>query len=411
MTDKIRPFVFSCDAHVAEPPDLFLAAMPEHLKGYAIHSEAVGDVRITRIGEQVVLKINANFHQHKTGEGDAAFNAQAGAEGTPSPDRSCTDAAENFVSDCAVDTKRRGARDLELRLADMARDGVDAELVFPSLGLMLPRIADREAQATACRIWNDWAWDYTAPVRDKLIPAAMIPCIDFDDALAECERAAVKGFAAFCLWEGLNNYNDPRWDPIFALAGKLGIPLVFHTGVGDINIRALKGPGGALFNYTRQMNDAVDVITQLVAGGVLDRNPGAHILFAEHSAGWLWGLAERMDEVYNGHAPSISPKLSRLPSQIVRDQVHCALQNDGNSSMAIRKGIGVDALLFATDYPHAEGTFPFSRQVIDKLVDDNPDVSTEELVAVLGGNAARLFKRANLKAAVDARQVQLLTAA
>jgi hypothetical protein len=75
-----------------------------------------------------------------------------------------------------VDTKRKGARDLDLRLADMERDGVDAELVFPSLGLMLPRIADREGQREACKIWNDWAWDYTAPVRNKLIPAAMIPC-------------------------------------------------------------------------------------------------------------------------------------------------------------------------------------------------------------------------------------------
>ena len=73
------------------------------------------------------------------------------------------------------------------------------------------------------------------------------------------------------------------------------------------NLRALKGPGGALFNYTRQMNDAVDVITQLVGGGVLDRNPKAHILFAEHSAGWLWGLAERMDEVYHGHSNSVEP--------------------------------------------------------------------------------------------------------
>lgn len=409
MTDNKRPFVFSCDAHVAEPPDLFLKAMPAHLKPYVIHSEADGDVRITRIGEQVVLKINTNFHQHKTGTGDAEFNAQSNTGA--SEDRACTDAKENFVSDCAVDTKRRGARDLDLRLADMDRDGVDAELVFPSLGLMLPRIADREGQREACRIYNDWVWDYTAPVRDRLIPAAMIPCIDFEDALAECRRAAGKGFAAFCLWEGLNNYNDPRWDPIFAFAGEMGIPLVFHTGVGDINIRALKGPGGALYNYTRQMNDAVDVITQLVAGGVLDRNPNAHILFAEHSAGWLWGLAERMDEVYNGHAPSISPKLSRLPSQIVRDQVHCALQNDGNSSMAIRKGVGIGALLFATDYPHAEGTFPFSRQVVDRMAADNPDVTTDEMVAVLGGNAARLFSRANLGPKVEARRTELLAAA
>ena len=402
--DKVRPFLFSCDAHVAELPTLFSDNMPEHLRQFVIHSEAQGDMRITKIGDQVILKIWTNFHKHKTGADDASFNAQSGTE-----DRACTDAKDNFVSDCAVDTTRRGARDLELRLADMERDGVDAELVFPSLGLMLPRIADREGQRVACQIWNDWAWEYTAPVRDKLIPAAMIPCIDFEDALAECKRTAEMGYAAFCLWEGLNNYNDPRWDPIFAYAGDMGIPLVFHTGVGDINIRALKGPGGALYNYTRQMNDSVDIITQLIAGGVLDRNPKSHILFAEHSAGWLWGLAERMDEVYNGHAVSISPKLSRLPSQIVRDQVHCALQND-TGSVATRRGVGVEALLFATDYPHSEGTFPFSKNVVDRMMEEHPDCSIEEFAAILGGNAAKLFKRANLQAQVDARLKQLVAA-
>ena len=400
----MQPFVFSCDAHIAEPADLFTSRMPDHLRQFAISSQADGDVRITRIGEKVILKINTNFHPHKTGADDKAFQQQSSGD-TPSPDRACVDAREHFVSDCAVDTRRRGARDLALRLADMDRDGVDAELVFPSLGLMLPRIDDREGQQVACRIYNDWAWDYTAPVRDRLIPAAMIPCFDFDDALTECLRTAELGYAAFCLWEGLNNYYDARWDPIFALAAERHIPIVFHTGVGDINIRALRGPGAAMFNYTRQMNDAVDIITQLVGGGVLDRNPGAHILFAEHSAGWLMGLAERMDEVYHGHAPAITPKLSRLPSQIVRDQVHCALQNDVGA-LRTRDGVGIGALLFATDYPHSEGTFPYSRNVVARMIAENPACSQEDFVAVLGGNAASLFVRANLKHKVEARARQ-----
>lgn len=390
----MRPFVFSCDAHIAEPADLFTSRMPEHLKQYAIHGEVEGNTRTTKIGDQVLLKISLDFHGHKTGydHHDPALAASGRA----------------WLKAEGIDTKRLGARDLQLRIMDMERDGVDAELVFPSLGLMLPRIPDREGQRVACEIYNDWAWEFTAPVRDKLIPAAMIP-IDFEDALAECRRAAAMGYAAFCLAEGLNNYNDPRWDPIFAFAGDSDIPLVFHTGVGHINIRALRGPGGAVFNYTRQMNDAVDVITQLVAGGVLDRNPKAHILFAEHSAGWLFGLAERMDEAYLAHAPSVSPKLSRMPSRIMRDQVHSALQND-SGALLIRKGIGIEALLFATDYPHAEGTFPFSRNVIDKMVADYPDVTQEEFVAVLGGNAAKLFKRANLQAAVEARARELAAA-
>jgi predicted TIM-barrel fold metal-dependent hydrolase len=397
-----RPFVFSCDAHIAEPADLFVGKMPAEMSDYVIQSEVGDGVRITKIGEQVVLKMQTNFATHRTGVDDAKFAEQAA-------DRSCTDSGDNFVSDCAVDTTRRGARDLQLRLADMDRDGVDAELVFPSLGLMLPRIEDEAAQRKACEIYNDWAWDYCEPVRDRLIPAAMIPSTNFDDALAECKRTAAKGYAAFCIWEGLNNYNQPEWDPIFAFAAEQEIPIVFHTGVGAINIRALSNPGGALFNYTRQMNDAVDIITQLVGGGVLDRNPNAHILFAEHSAGWLWGLAERMDEVYQGHAPAIKPKLSRRPSQIVRDQVHCALQND-TGSVATRRGIGIDALLFATDYPHSEGTFPFSKDVVDRMMAEHPDATMDEFVAILGGNAAKLFKHADLQSKVDARAKEVQAA-
>ena len=75
-----------------------------------------------------------------------------------------------------------------------------------------------------------------------------------------------------------------------------------------------------------------------------------------------------------------------------------------------RRGRVVTALLFATDYPHSEGTFPFSQSVIQKLIDENPDVSTDELVAVLGGNAAKLFSRANLKPQVDARRAELAAA-
>lgn len=390
------PFIFSCDAHIAEPPDLFTSKLPEHLQKWAIHGVADEKYRITFIGDQEVLKVKLDYHTHKTGQSDEQFMT----------DRSCTDTRDNFVSDCAVDTKRRGARDLTMRAADMDRDGVDAELVFPSLGLLLPRIPDRDGQRESCKIWNDWAWSYCEPMRERLVPAAMIPCINLDDALAECKRAVDIGFAALCLWEGLDNYNSLAWDPIFAFAGEHEVPLVFHTGVGSTSIRALKGPGSIMYNYTRQMNDSVDVIAQLVAGGVLDRNPRTHILFAEHSAGWLWGLAERMDEIYLGHGPAVHPKLSRMPSQIIRDQVHCSLQNDVGA-VGTRRGVGIGALLWATDYPHSEGTFPHSMKVVDRMMAENADASMADFVAVLGGNAARLFKRANLQAKVDARARQL----
>lgn len=397
----MRPFVFSCDAHIAEPPDLFTSKLPPELQQFALSQVVTEKYRTIKIGEVEALKVKVDFHSHKTGQKDNGPQDEA-----PIEDRSCTDKNEAFVSDCAVDTKRRGARDIALRLQDMDKDGIDAELVFPSLGLVLPRIADRDGQRESCKIYNDWAFEFCKAAGGRLVPAAMIPSIDFDDALEECKRTAALGYAAFTIWEGLDNYNDPRWDPIFAFAAEQEIPIVFHTGVGTTSIRALKGPGSGLYNYTRQMNDSVDIIAQLVAGGVLDRNPNAHILFAEHSAGWLWGLAERMDEAYIGHAPVVFPKLSRLPSQIVRDQVHCALQNDVGA-VATRRGVGTGALLFATDYPHSEGTFPFSQKVVDKMYAENPDATKEDFVAILGGNAAKLFKHANLEAKVAERAAAL----
>lgn len=379
----MRPFVFSGDAHIAEPPDLFIENMPAHLKDFVIHGEKDEKFRTTMIGDNVMIKSRLDFHKHKTGLGEAE------------------------------DTARRGVRNLDMRIEDMDRDGVDAELVFPSLGLVAQRIMNREAALETARIYNDWAWDYTATVRDRLIPAAILPVQNLDDTLAEFKRVVGKGYAAVMLPpvlpDNMPNYNLPEWDPIFAYAGEVDVPLVFHTGTGNVNIIALRGPGGALFNYTRQMNDSVDVICMLVGGGVLDRNPKAKILFVEHGASWLMGVAERLDEVYQGHAPAVNPKLSRKPSEIIKDQVRCTFQND-IGALKTRSVVGTDALLFATDYPHAEGTFPVSRALVDRMFDDVPDITEQEKEAVLGVNAAKLFARSPLLERIEKRKSEATAA-
>ena len=117
------------------------------------------------------------------------------------------------------------------------------------------------------------------------------------------------------------------------------------------------GWGSRILAVQWQMTDAIEATSALVGGGVLDRHPGARIMFLECGAGWLLGLAERMDEVYDAHAPYVSPKLSRRPSDIVRDQVMCSFQNDPGFVYTL-KGLPDRAFLYATDYPHSEGTLP-----------------------------------------------------
>ena len=362
----MRPFIFSCDAHIVEPGDLYTSNLPAHLQQYALHQDFdEKGLRLLKMGDTILHRIPANFFEHKVGDG-------SGAQARP-----------------------QGQRDLSKRLADMEKDGIDAELVFPTMGLFTCLIADSEAATATARIYNDWVWDYLDGFRSKLAPAANLPLSSLNDCLAEIRRVAAKGFVAVmlppCPPDMVPGFTDPAWDRIFGACGDLDLTIVSHTATGKVAVKALSGPGGALFNYTRQMNDALDCTTRLVSGGVLDRNPKARIMFAECGAGWLLPLGERMDEVYLGHAPYVSPKLSRMPSQIIQDQVYSSFQND-TGCLLNRSVLGIKNMLFASDYPHSEGTFPKSQDVIQEMFRKVPDMTDDEKAAVLGLNAARLFR-------------------
>lgn len=363
----MKPFIFSGDAHLAEPPDLYRDALPEHLQQWALWTDVEGDSIVIKMGDQNLLKVYKNIHDHKTGK-----------------------------LDCP-DVRRLGGRNLDLRLKDMERDGVDAELVFPGLGLTFGQIMDREAQRLSAQIYNDWAWAYTEGLRDKLVAAALLPFLDMDDTIAEAERVIAMGYRTVMIPSVLPDvapqYNDPAWDRLFALCAEKEIPLCIHTATGYKNVRPMRGPGAAVYNYTSLLGDAINVIALLTAGGVLDRNPKAKVVLSEYGAGWLLALGERMDEGYFGHAPMVKPKLSRLPSQIVREQIVLCMQNDLGTLKTLRKQ-GVETVIFATDYPHSEGTFPYSQELVDKILDEEaiPGLTRAEREAVLGGTAIKLFK-------------------
>lgn len=214
---------------------------------WAPNASVEDGVRITRLGDRVVLKLQADFFDHEVGTN-------------------------------GEDVGRIGARDVRKRLVDMERDGVDGESLFPSLGLMLALVQDPDAAIVGSQVYNDWLWDAVAGLRNTLVPIAVLPWADLGAAEAEFRRVLDIGFKAVMLpcvpLEPTPQYNDASSDPIFALAAEAEVPLMMHAATGKVNLRALRGPGGALFNYSRQMTDAIETTAALVGGGVLDRNPG-----------------------------------------------------------------------------------------------------------------------------------------
>lgn len=352
----MKPFVFSADSHIGEPRDLFEKGLPANLQDYAIRTMKTDTELQVKLGDRLLTR-------HKLNDG-------------------------------VHNTKRYGGSDLTLRKADMAADGVDAEILFPQLGLMLFQIDHPEAEAISVRLYNDWVMEHVGRDLDRWVPTAVLPVRDLAETEREFRRAADKGFRAvmlpITLQPGIPTYNLPDWDPILAIAHETEIPLVFHCGTGQPDPVVLRGPGGAVFNYTHLINAAMDVITMLVGGGGLDRFPKAHAVTIEAGASWLPALAERMDEVYHAHSHYVRPKLSMLPSQIISRQVHCAFQFD-KAGIIARNQLGHQTLIWGADYPHLEGTFPNSREVIERIF-EGIDITEDEKADILGRTAARLFK-------------------
>jgi len=291
---------------------------------------------------------------------------------------------------------RVGVREIPGRLTDMNEEGIDAEIVFPSQGLFIYLIDDPDTELASAQVYNDWHAKFFAEHTQIFVRCGILPVRDFKNTVAEIKRLASMGFTAAMLPSlieanfGLPFYNDEAWDPVFEAAQQHGVVLVLHCGTGREDVRAHKGPGGAVINYTIQMCDGMHSIMHMVGGGLLDRFPGAKVACIESGASWLAALAERMDEVYETHHMFVRPKLSLTPREIIARQVSCSFQYDRACIMA-RSVTSPQAIMWGADYPHHEGTFGRTKHVIEHLF-DGIDISEKDKADILGGNAARLFR-------------------
>jgi predicted TIM-barrel fold metal-dependent hydrolase len=359
-------FVFSGDGHLREPRDLFSDGLPASLRKFGIHTKRDDDYVMTFAGEKLIHRFPLR-RETTTDENDPANNGRPNA---------------------------KGAVDLDARMADMASEGIDAEIVFPTTGLLSYLVEDRDTEVASVQIYNDWNDKFFANHLDRFVRCGILPVRDLNDTVAEMERLAAKGFTAAMLPslipDGVPSYNSEAWDKVFDAAQRLDLVLTLHTATGRPDLRPESGPGGAIINYTDQMRDAIHSIMYMVAGGALDRFPGAKVMVVESGASWLAGLAERMDEVAEGHAVFVRPKLSLKPSEIIQRQVYASFQYDRACIMS-RSVTGHRGLIWGSDYPHHEGTFPNSRKVIGSLF-DGIDISEAEKADIVGLNGARLFR-------------------
>jgi predicted TIM-barrel fold metal-dependent hydrolase len=367
----------TCDTHLQAPPKLFHERIGAEFHHLLPRMELRDGVRYMVHGEsgQADRLVDSELH------GEDLVRSKAGAAFRGDSDAGFGE----FTS-------------LDRRIADHIRDGVDAEVIFPN-GPALLMFAGRNVPfiAAQCRAWNDWSLEYCAPHKSRCMPAAAIPAIDVDAAIAEVHRAAKLGHRVLTLpnspvWGSddpdLHNYNHPDYDRLWAVIQDHDLPITFHAATGK-DPRAVRGRGGAVINYALHgCLPVAEPAAMLCASGVIEEFPKLRFAVVEGNAGWLPWMLDMMDEAYRKHHFWTRPKLKELPSTYFHTNGAATLTED-RSALLLAEPYGLeDNLLWANDYPHHEGTWPHSAEAIERNMGH---LREESRAKILGLNAARLF--------------------
>jgi predicted TIM-barrel fold metal-dependent hydrolase len=301
------------------------------------------------------------------------------------------------------DLRRSSAgKTIEQRLADQAADGVDVELIFPNKGLLFWATPDPVFADAMCRAWNRWAFEWFGGADGwnggRTRPLASIAAGVPELARAEIEWAAAQGFVGLCFgnspvygpktWGHLE-YNDPVFEPIWALIEESGLPLTFHVSTGR-DPRAVGGNGGAVINYVcHSMETTLEPLVQLISSGVFERHPGLRAGIVESGIGFVPWLVETMDYAYRVHHMFVRPVTPEPPSFYFRRNCFATFQEDHAGVAAAEPYDLVDNFMWANDYPHHEGSWPHSAPAIARQMSG---LGPQSRAKILGENARRVFK-------------------
>src|SRR3954467_907404 len=285
-----------------------------------------------------------------------------------------------------------GSYDPKARLNDLDVDGIDAEVLFPNSGPDFAKAAeDPEFHLAMVRIYNDFVTEFSAVAPDRFGGCPIIPEIGIDAAIEEIERIADRpGIVAWLLksYPHGDTFLKPEDDPVWQAIVDTGKPATMHIG--------LRSSGGLNFNMplpgTLHFNDAPGRMLEIIFSGVLDRFPTLNFFFAEIDCGWLPYFAQVSDDNYLRRTRSevndmwTTPKIPNMPSDYMKKRFPASFITDP-FAVKNRHAVGIERMLWSSDYPHLTTDWPQSWKTVHLTFADVPD---DERHAILAGNPERL---------------------
>jgi len=289
------------------------------------------------------------------------------------------------------------------QLADLERDGVYGAVLIGRLSAF-DFDTPPEVDAAYCEVVNDWQAETWAAYLDRIAPGIYLPFKDVAASVKELERSVAMGLRPGLLPDGIFDkpYHLEEWEPLWEAADSLGVPITMHVGGMRMpqayRERELSNRhfGSQFIGWYNQCVGMGETLGWLTFSGIFERYPNLHVIMTEGYAAWLAFAIQFYDHHWSDSrfgamsglmGGSSTRKLEAPPSVYLKRQAHATFMWDP-VAIRVRDVTGLDCLLWGNDYPHREGSYPFSQEWVDKQFASVPE---DEIDVMVRGNASRLF--------------------
>ena len=359
--------VISADSHITEPPNTYVDHIDAKWKDRAPQMKTLGEA--------------GDFFVIDGMERPIAMGLVAAAGKAPE---------EIKITGSRFEDLHRGGWDPKARIADQQRDGVAAEVIYPTVGMVLCNHADFDYKHACFQAYNRWIAEYCASDPARMMGCGQTAMRSGEEGMRDLESIRAMGLRGVMMpgHPAVEDYDSPVYDPFWEKAVELGLPLSFHilTTRGD----ALEPPRGPRMNsFLSIIRGCQDIMGMLVLGGVFERHPRLRVVCVEADAGWVPHYMYRMDHAYKRHRFWLQPDqtLTKLPSEYFAEHIYTTFQDDW-VAFKVAELMNWRRLMWANDFPHSDSTWPWSQ---DMLAEHGQHLSEEQRRAILCDNVAELY--------------------
>jgi len=361
--------LISADSHFVEPPSMWAERIDRKFRDRAPHT--VRDLG----GKEGEFFVCGNIDPMPVA---AFFGAGVPSAELPEHNKRSFEQAPRSVFEPAY------------RLKDLDRDGVQAEVIYTSMGMPLFGLDDAELRAACFGAFNDWAAEYCGYDSKRLIPLGLITLEDIPAAVAELQRIAKKGVRGAMIWaEPADDhpYSSPEYNAFWAAAQDLEMPLSLHILTNRGGGIASPGKSDLMLRLANMHHGIERTLSVMVYGGVFEKFPRLKIVSAENDVGWMAYFMYRLDTVQNRMGTLGGMKLPMRAGEYVKRQVYATFIADPVFVNLLDR-FPAENIMWSSDYPHTAATFPRSREIVDKRLGMLPP---DQLRKIVRDTAAKVY--------------------